>query len=150
METVLRRARGAGVGRLAGMLLWFSCATEIEKLHPLQCGLLRLKRRADRRPGFPILPAWQFYPAYWAETVAKFAKLGARAWQIDRIRRRVRKDPGEKTYFDPALAEAHVDDDERLDLLSQTAAARQAVSHIRKVSGKAPSVAAEEPARAAG
>ena len=52
METILRRARGAGAGvsRLAGMLLWFSGATSIEKVHPLQSGLLRLKSMRRLHP----------------------------------------------------------------------------------------------------
>ncbi len=149
METIMRRSRGRGLGRLMSMLLWFSAGTEIEKLHPLQCGFLRLKSRTDRRPGFPILPPWRFYPLYWGETVAKFARLGARAWQLERIRQRLKKDPNRDTYFDPSLAEAHEDDDQRLDLLTQTESARKAVGHIRRVSGQAPPLKEREEKRLA-
>lgn len=135
METVLRRARGAGAGisRLAGMLLWFSSATEIEKVHPLQSGLLRLKNRKDRRPGYPIIPAWRFYPAYIAETTSKFARLGYAALKIELARRRVKNDPAAHHYSDASMAAAREDDDENLEMFTHSEAARDAVTHIRKV-----------------
>ena len=133
METVLRRSRGEGVSRLSGMLLWFSCATSIEKLHPLQCGMLRIKSRKDRRPGYPIVPAWRFYPSYGVETILKFMRLGVAALAMERIRRRVRSDPAAKDYIDASMATAQDDDDKMLDMLNQSAAAREAVTHIRKV-----------------
>jgi len=135
METVLRRARGAGAGvsRLAGMLLWFSCATAIEKVHPLQCGVLRMKSRKDRRPGFPIVPAWRFYPVYVAETAGKFISLGRAALKIERMLRRVKADPAAWHHFDRSMAAAQEDDDERLEMLTHSTAAREAVTHIRNV-----------------
>jgi len=135
METVLRRARGAGAGvsRLAGMLLWFSCALAIEKVHPLQCGVLRMKSRKERRPGYPIVPAWRFYPAYVAETAVKFARLGRAALKLERTLRRVKADPQAKTYFDGSMAAVREDDSERLEMFTHSDAAREAVTHIRKV-----------------
>jgi radical SAM superfamily enzyme YgiQ (UPF0313 family) len=135
METVLRRARGvgAGVSRLAGALAWFSCSTAIEKVHPLQAGLLRRKSRKERRPGYPIVPAWRFYPAYFAETAVKLARLGRAALSIERTLRRVKADPAAKHYFDAAMGTAQEDDDERLEMLTHSSAAREAVTHIRKV-----------------
>ena len=53
IETLLRRAFVTGIGpsRLATMLAGFACIVEIENLHPLQSGIVRLKWRADRRRG---------------------------------------------------------------------------------------------------
>lgn len=135
METILRRARGAGtsVSRLAGMLLWFSAATSIEKVHPLQSGLLRLKNRRERRPTFPIVPAWKFYPGYFAENTFKLSKLAYLALKIQLSLRRVKADPNALSYSDGSMAASTESDDERLEMLTQSDAARDAVSHIRKV-----------------
>jgi hypothetical protein len=40
-------------------------------VHPIECGLLRLKRRRDRRPELPRENPLVFYPRYWFETAAK-------------------------------------------------------------------------------
>ena len=81
--------------RLANLVGWFKGAYEIEGLHPLETGLLRRMARRDRRPGFPIEPAWRFYPRYLAITAWKqwrwlllYARLFAiLAWQTAAGRR---------------------------------------------------------------
>src|SRR5262249_48805268 len=72
-ERPLRRGSVGGIGpsRLATMIAAFSSFTEIENLHPLQGGILRLKYRRDRRPGLPIESVWRFYPGLAVETVRK-------------------------------------------------------------------------------
>jgi len=54
--TIMRRAAAAGMGlsRLWTVLFFFSSAFPVEKLHPLQTGMFRLKYRRDRRPGLPV------------------------------------------------------------------------------------------------
>ncbi|MBZ0217056.1 MAG: hypothetical protein K8F25_10920, partial [Fimbriimonadaceae bacterium] len=135
METVMRRTRGNGVSRLAGMLWWFSCATEIEKLHPLQCGILRMKNRKDRAFGYPVVPAWRFYPAFWAEVIGKTARWLYAGLTIQLILWRVKSDIATKEYFDASMASVSEQDDEQLAMLNQSSAARDAVAHIRKVAG---------------
>jgi hypothetical protein len=54
--------------------------------HPLECGFLRRKVRSDRRPGFPIEPAWRFYPKYLSETAAKLVRW---SWLYLRLRRSI-------------------------------------------------------------
>src|SRR5262249_32778608 len=63
METVLRRAAATGVNTFSilKLLLWFSTSASLEKVHPLQGGVIRMKNRRDRRAGLPIEPRWQFY-----------------------------------------------------------------------------------------
>jgi hypothetical protein len=135
IERLLRRAAACGIGvsRLATMILGFSCAVEIENLHPLQSGILRLKYRADRRSGLPIEPVWRFYPAFIAETMRKQLKYFMIWRRIDRLRRRIRTDPDRAKYWDPALAPVEAADAETLALFTHNEAARSAVQHARKV-----------------
>ena len=135
VERLMRRAAACGIGvsRLATMILGFSCAVEIENIHPLQCGVLRLKYRNDRRPGLPIEPAWRFYPRIVAEFVQKHIKY-YRIWRrIDRLRRSIRKDPNRASYRDQALAPVEAADTETLALFTHNDAARSAVRHARKI-----------------
>jgi radical SAM superfamily enzyme YgiQ (UPF0313 family) len=135
IERLLRRAAACGIGvsRLATMILSFSCAVEIENIHPLQCGALRLKYRTDRRPGLPIVPAWRFYPSFIAETAWKLHKY-YKIWRlIDRLRKSIRTDPNRASYMDAALAPVEAGDTETLALFTHNEGARSAVQHARKI-----------------
>src|SRR6266481_4115072 len=70
IETVLRRLASVGANASNGLFLitWFKGSIDLEKTHPLEGGFLRRKSRRDRRPGYPIEPAWIFYPRYVLET----------------------------------------------------------------------------------
>ena len=66
VERVMRRAAATGnsVGKVLFVLNWFIGSIRIERIHPLECGFVRLKRRRDRRSGMPIESALTFYPRY--------------------------------------------------------------------------------------
>ena len=55
VRTLLRRAErgGGGMRHIAAAILAYHGSYRFEGLHPLQCGLLRRKIRATRRPGMP-------------------------------------------------------------------------------------------------
>ena len=57
MTTILRRAAATGIpmNSLIKALVPFATTVDLENVHPLQGGLLRLKRRSERRPGLPHL-----------------------------------------------------------------------------------------------
>jgi hypothetical protein len=135
IERLLRRAAATGIGvaRLATMLFLFSTSVEIEKVHPLQCGILRLKYCTDRRPGFTIEPAWSFYPRLVAETVRKQIKYFKMWLFIDRLRRSIRKDLARTSYSDSALAPVNAGDTEMLELFTHNEEARSAVRHARRI-----------------
>jgi hypothetical protein len=135
IERLLRRAAASGIGvsRLATMIFAFSSIVEIENLHPLQGGILRLKYRTDRRPGFALEPAWRFYPRFAAETVRKQVRYFRKWLVVERLRRRIRKDPARAAYFDPALAPVDIADTETLELFTHNAGARSAVQHARRI-----------------
>ncbi len=135
MWTILRRAAGAGMGlkRLTAVLFLFSSFTAIEKLHPLQGGIFRLKYRTDRRPTLGIEPAWRFYPRYLAEIVGKHARFLRHWLLVDGMRRQIIRDPNHRAYTDQALTEVSEDEGETFDLLTQTEGARNEVDRARKM-----------------
>jgi radical SAM family protein len=135
IRTILRRAAvfDIGVSHLASLLLIFSKAVEIEKVHPLQSGLFRLKHRQDRRYGMPIEPIWLFYPKLIWEVMAKVVRLGRDFYAIDRMLRGIRKDAQRYAYSDPALAPVEDDESETLELFTHTESARNEVVRIHKI-----------------
>ena len=135
MRTILRRsaALGTAMHRLAAVLFFFSSYVAVERLHPLQGGLFRLKYRRDRRPSFSMEPVWAFYPRYWWEIVSKHARMGYRWFAIDRMRREVLRDPNCRDYIDVALTEPSDDEAETLEMLTQNEAARRATDRERRI-----------------
>ena len=73
---MLRRvaATKANASNALFLITWFMGCIDIEHIHPLEGGFLRLKFRRDRRPGFPIEPIWSFYPKYFAEVASKLVR----------------------------------------------------------------------------
>jgi radical SAM superfamily enzyme YgiQ (UPF0313 family) len=140
LERVLRRAYAFGVNirSLMPVLFWFKNAMPVEGLHPLQWGILRIKRRHDRRSGFPIEPPLPFYGRYAAEIARKAATL-ARSWRsLKRIVRKIEADPNAKFYTDEALVSVAEEDSEHMELYTQNKAARRAVERELRVAGVKP------------
>src|SRR4051794_11436906 len=135
METLLRRGASANcsMSRLVSFMFLFGYSVPIEHVHPLQGGLLRRKYRRDRRPGMPIEPIWSFYPQFAWDVVSKTARSLRLLLWMDRVRRRVQKDPNRYFYTDQAMAPVADDEDETLELLTHSAAAREAVAHSHKI-----------------
>jgi radical SAM superfamily enzyme YgiQ (UPF0313 family) len=118
VETVLRRAVVSGIKprKIADVMAVFSAASRIEGVHPLQCGVLRVKVRTERRHGMPIVNPLLFYPMRtvgFVTVVAKWLSLGLRYY---RIKKRVLADPSGKDYVDeatrPMLADGLDNDDD--------------------------------------
>jgi Radical SAM superfamily len=137
LETIMRRAAATGINlrSLMPVLMWFSSATKIEALHPLQWGIFRVKYRKDRRPGFRIESPLSFYTSYAAETATKAAKLARRWLHLKSILRKIEADPNAKSYQDEALIPVTEEDAEHLELYTQSEAVRAAVQHERRVAG---------------
>jgi radical SAM superfamily enzyme YgiQ (UPF0313 family) len=135
LQTILRRAAAAdmSVSRLMSVLFFFSAAVPVEGLHPLQCGVLRLKYRLDRRATFPIEPIWKFYPKYFWETVSKHARFAKHWLMLEWMVRRTRSEQKVRPYMDLALTPVTEDETETLAMFTQNEAARNNVAHARKV-----------------
>ena len=134
IETVLRRAVATGTspGKALFYLVWFKGCINIEKIHPLEGGFLRLKFRRDRRSGQPLESGWLFYPKFLAETVWKqirWSLLYSRLWLIYR---KITRDPRRYEYMDLALAPVSDDETETRELF-RPEAARAYVDRRRRI-----------------
>jgi hypothetical protein len=135
METVLRRAAvfDLGVSHLSGLLYMFGKTVEAEGVHPLQSGLIRLKFRRDRRHGMPLESPLKFYPRYAKEFVVRYGRVAIDLLRLERIRRRVLKDPQRYAYMDQALTPVTAEETGTLELFSHNAAARDEVVRTRRI-----------------
>lgn len=135
MKTLLLRgaATGVNMSSLVKLLLTFSLTNRIEKVHPLQSGIMRLRHPSERRPELPAENALLFWPRLTFEllsktavTLAALSRLAAQAIKISR-------DSNRLNYRDHALLRMDDDDEGALQLLTQTSSAKQAAAHQKKV-----------------
>ena len=135
VQTILRRgvATYMSLSRLQSELFFYAASLPVEKVHPEQCGVFRLKFRRDRRAGLPIEPVWIFYPKYGWEILRKHASFLRRWIMIAWMLRRAKRDEQIRPYTDLALTPVQDDETDTLEMFTQNEAARNAVAHIRKV-----------------
>lgn len=105
VETLLRRARaqGAGTRHIAHAILAYYGSYRFEKVHPLQCGLFRRKVRTTRRPGLPRDNPLTFHLRRAWEIATTYLPLGWYALKLERLRKRIEREPGGAAYTDEAL-----------------------------------------------
>ncbi len=133
MKTLLRRAAATGVpiGNLAKYLLTFSTTDRLENVHPLQGGIFRLKQPSERRPGFSRENPWFFWPRFGWETFVKHVILAGAIVRLLIWQTAIMYGPGARNYMDQALTPVSDDEDETLDLLTQTTGARAAAARVK-------------------
>ena len=136
MKTLLRRAAATGVPMLSlvKVLVTFAITVRLENLHPLQSGILRSKRRSERRPGLPRENPWMFWSRYAWETLSKHAIFAATSVRLLLTAIAISRSLAAKAYMDQALTSVG-DGDEALDLFTKTTGGGAAVAHIKRVSG---------------
>jgi hypothetical protein len=124
VDTILKRAvaTGASAGNTLFLVTWFKGCTQIENVHPLEGGFLRLKFRRDRRSELPIEPMWKFYPKYWLETASKQYRWISMYVRLRKIYLKIKHDPARKEYTDLALTPGSDDDIETLEMFNNTGA----------------------------
>jgi radical SAM superfamily enzyme YgiQ (UPF0313 family) len=134
IETIFRRAGATrmSAGKALIPLSWFKGCIEIEGIHPLEGGFLRLKFRRDRRYGMPREPALLFYPKYFIETLWKQARWISLYVRLRRIYLKVKHDPRRQEYMDPALSPV-ADDEAETHELFQSEAAQTYVRQERRL-----------------
>jgi hypothetical protein len=135
LQTILRRGVAArmGISRLQSELFFYSTSFPVEKVHPEQCGVFRLKYRLDRRPGLPIVPAWRFYPRYLWEMMSKHGSIARRWIMIEWMLRRAKRDEKLRPYTDLAMTPVTDTETDSLEMFTHSEDARGEVAHIRKV-----------------
>jgi len=134
VETVLRRvaATQANASNALFLITWFMGSINIEHIHPLEGGFLRLKFRRDRRPGFALDPAWSFYPKYFAGLASKLARWTALYVRLRRIYLRIKHDPRRYAYSDIAMTAVAADEAVTHELFG-TGAARAYLAQAKRV-----------------
>jgi radical SAM superfamily enzyme YgiQ (UPF0313 family) len=148
-ETLLRRAAVTNVPlmSLAKVLVQFSTMMQLEKVHPLQSGLIRLKHPDERRPDLQRESAWKVYSSHVLHLIVSNAKFLRTVFWILKVKRRIERDPNKHLYMDQALMAVYDDaEEETFDYLTKTDGAKAAVAHIKKVAAlthRAPAVTAK-------
>jgi hypothetical protein len=131
IETVSRRHAAPG-GRnfktVVSLMMEFKAIYEIEGIHPLEGGIVRLKYRTDRRPEMGIEWPGVFHAKLAAEVLWKIWHYGRIYFEARRIIQKVKADPARASYMDTALSPAAEDDFEHLAIFTETAGAEAAIA----------------------
>ena len=135
IETLLKRAvvTNVPIMSLAKVLIQFSTMMQLEKVHPLQSGLLRMKHPSERRSGFPQENGLSFYLRHFGGLFLRNAKFVKTAWWVLGVKRRIQSDPNRHLYIDQALTPVQDNEDETFDYLTKTEGAKAAIDHLKKV-----------------
>ena len=133
VETVIRRAIATGTspGKTMFFIVWFKGCIDIEGIHPLEGGFLRIKVRKNRRSGRHIESPLIFYPKYYAGMLRKQLRWISLYTRMRLIYRRVRKDPKKLEYMDLAL-EPVTDHEEEREMF-QTDAAQNYLDKVHRL-----------------
>jgi hypothetical protein len=135
IETILRRAVATrlNTSSMALLLLWFSASVALEKVHPLESGVVRLKSRRDRRPGMKRESPFVFYPRYAGDLLIKHVKMARLLWRSLALARRIKKDPDARAYLDTALSPVTIGDLDALEMFNISDGARAAASKAKRL-----------------
>ena len=134
IETLIKRAVATGIRttRITSMVFYFSASPFYEHVHPLQGGILRRKRRSQRRPGLARENAFAFAIQRAREMFSTYVPGLIYFCRLERLRRKIKNDPASKNYTDLALSP--VDDDEfgeEFELYRATDSARIAANQAK-------------------
>ena len=105
IKTLIRRAAAGGPNPSRVMLHihQFHGTIKYQNVHPLQGGFLRRKVRTQRRPGMPKENPLIFYPKRAWETVSGLVPFALYYFRLRSIRKKIKREPGRRTYTDKAL-----------------------------------------------
>ncbi|QDG77974.1 radical SAM protein [Labrenzia sp. PHM005] len=119
VETVLRRdaARGARTKALYSSMIHFLGAILIEKVHPLECGIVRRKHRDQRRSGMKLENPLIFYPKRYAEALWVGLRWAALFLKFRPAMKRVLADENRRNYMDLALTPTTEAEENEMELI---------------------------------
>jgi hypothetical protein len=119
VETVLRRdaARGKRTSALYSSVVHFLGAILIEKVHPLECGIVRRKIRKQRRPGMKIENPIVFYPRRVVESLSSGFRWAQLFVKFRPALKRVKADESARAYTDLALSASSDEELNEMDLI---------------------------------
>ena len=140
IETLIKRAVVVGMRtrRITSMVFYFSASHFYEHVHPLQGGIFRRKRRSQRRPGLLRENVFALAIRRTREIVSTYVPGLIYFWRLERLRRKIEKDPESRNYMDHALRpveEGEFGDGLELYRATESAivAAAQAKSRARRI-----------------
>ncbi len=134
VETILKRghAKHVSMDALLFMMMWFYGGMIYENLHPLEVGYLRRKYRADRRPGMARELPVIFHIKWLAHTVKVHLRILQMGVRWGRPLLRIKKDQAARDYMDSALQPVTDDEEDELEMFTQSDSAREAVARSAK------------------
>ena len=95
----------------------FLGAILIEKVHPLECGIIRRKIRKQRRPGMKIENPMVFYPRRVLESLRSGFRWAELFLKFRPALKRVKADKNARTYTDLALSPSTEAEQDEMDLI---------------------------------
>ncbi len=133
IETLIKRAIADRINpaRLTSMIFTFYASHAFERVHPLQSGAFRRKRRRDRRWGLPRESPLVFYPRRLKEIACTYVPALWFLWRLTRLRHRLEKDPSTRHYTDLAITPLENELDHTLGLYEATEGARKVATRAR-------------------
>jgi hypothetical protein len=101
----MRRAFASGLpmSKITNAIMVFSAATTIEKVHPLQLGIVRRKVRTTRRHGMKLENPLVFHAKRAVEMSVATVRWASLAIRLRRLRKQIERDPLARSYTDEAL-----------------------------------------------
>ncbi len=117
IKTLMRRAAAGGPNPSRVMLHihQFHGTIKYQNVHPLQGGFLRRKVRTQRRPGMPLENPLVFYPRRVRETVSGLVPFALYYFKLRSIRKKIKREPGRRSYTDKALIPVKENEDKLLE-----------------------------------
>ena len=117
IKTLIRRAAAGGPNPSRVMLHihQFHGTIKYQNVHPLQGGFLRRKVRTQRRPGMPQENPITFYPLRAWETVSGLVPFALYYLRLRSIRKKIKREPGRRSYTDKALIPVNDTEDKLLE-----------------------------------
>lgn len=119
VETILRRdaARGARTKALYSSMVHFLGAILIEKVHPLECGIVRRKHRDQRRHGMKLENPLIFYPKRAVQALWVGGQWARLFLKYRPALKRVLEDENRKSYTDLALTPTTEAEEQDMELI---------------------------------
>ena len=115
------------------LLVTFSSTVRLENVHPLQGGLLRLRHPSERRSSRAKEGALWFWTRLAGDIVRVHAGLARLIVSLTLQMWAIQRDPNAGAYMDQALTPVGEDDDETLEIMTQTTGAAAALAHLKNV-----------------
>jgi len=133
-EKIMRRAAAIRQSFSSTLLAitWFKGCLELENVHPVEGGMVRLKSRRDRRPTMPMESIWTFYPKFFGEVIGKTARWASLYLNLRKMYVAIKRDPKRYAYTDLAITPVTEDEVETHEMF-QNNAARSYVESERRI-----------------